>query len=122
MKKKINAKEFNVFEKFFSNWLFMSVLLSIIVCQSFIIGITFDGDTKRMVFILDWIGLIFSTIPLSPKEWAFSVLVGLVGFIWSFILRIIPTPAEKLYKGDVSFMEDNPSALEAGDVQLEVKQ
>ena len=67
---------------------------------------TTDADpeaAERLLPWLDWIGTIFETQPLSWEEHLICMGVGFLGLIWGILLRFIPTPDEKRYKGDVDF-------------------
>jgi len=112
--RKINPREFNIFEKFFSNWLFLIVLLIEFVIQFFLVGINLKDEGEegeRIMPFLDFIGVIFTTVPLTPIQWAFCIAVGFVGFLWGFILKLFPTPPEKIYKGEIGDIHHETSPL-----------
>lgn len=75
--------------------------------QILLVGFTWDGhldgdgNQERIIPYLDWLGVIFATVPLQWDGWLFCFLVGIGGFTWGFLLRFIPVPAEKNYKGDL---------------------
>merc|ERR1712137_280865 len=111
--RKINKGEYNVFAGLHKNIVFLVILLGEVVVQVLLVGITWeghvdedDGTQKRLIPYLDWIGVIFETEPLAWQGWMFCIAVGFVGFIWGLILRFIPTPAEKNYKGEIFTEED----------------
>lgn len=87
--------------------MFLAILIGEFVVQILLVGFTFDGhvdsdgNPERLIPFLDWIGVIFATVPLQWDGWLFCLGVGLVGFVWGFLLRFIPVPAEKNYKGDL---------------------
>jgi hypothetical protein len=95
-----------VFQGFFTNWAFHLVLVAELVIQVFLVGFNYGDelndnlDRARVFPWLEWIGAIFDTCALDIYEWLACIAVGFVGFLWSFVLRVIPTPAEKLYKGE----------------------
>lgn len=104
--RKINPKEYNIFAGLHKNFVFLLILLLEAVVQFFLVGFTIgkendDGSPERILFFLDWIGVIFETAPLNIWAWLFCIGIGFVGFIWGIILRFIPVPAEKNYKGDL---------------------
>ena len=103
-----------MFQKFFSNWLFLGVLVSEFVIQFFLIGLNLQSNSEqpdRVLPFLDWIGTIFTTGPLNPQQWLFCITVGFVGFLWGFVLKLIPTPAEKVYKGQIEDIHSENSPL-----------
>jgi len=111
--RKINKGEFNVFEGFFKNWAFHLVLVVELITQVFLVGFWIeskgtgsDGHPVRIMEFLDWIGLVFDTVPLNWYQWLGCIGVGLVGFIWNFILKAIPTPEEKQYKGTIELNKE----------------
>jgi len=112
--RKINPKEFNIFEKFLSNWLFLVVLVIEVVIQFFLVGLNLKGEEEegeRILPFLDFIGVIFTTVPLNPLQWLFCIAIGFVGFVWGFLLKLIPTPPEKIYKGEIGDIHHETSPL-----------
>ena len=83
------------------------------IVQILLVGVTWDGhvddngNPERAAFFLDWLGVIFDTVPLPWTGWLFCIGVGLVGFLWGLVLRLIPVPAEKVYKGTHSEDDNN---------------
>ena len=75
--RKIND-EINIFKGFFSNYLFLMIVLAIIVLQYIIV--TF-GDIVFMCYTYGG---------LSLTHWMMCAVFGLIGLIWNFVLKFIP--------------------------------
>jgi len=103
--RRVNPGEHNVLSGLHKNWAFLAILIGSTIVQVFLVGFTWDGhvtssgNPERLLPFLDWIGVIFGTVPLPWQAWLFCIAVGLVGFGWGMVLRFIPAPVEKIYKG-----------------------
>ena len=97
------------------NWAFLAILIGSTFIQVMMVGFTWEGrvtssgDPERILPFLDWIGVIFGTVPLPWQAWLFCIAVGLVGFGWGMLLRLLPAPEETLYKGTHSQEEESES-------------
>lgn len=61
-----------------------------------------DSPPERIILRNNIIGeYIFETVPLNWWQWGVCLAIGFIGFIWGILLRFIPTPAEKVLKGQV---------------------
>ena len=91
--------------------MFLAILIGEFIVQVILVGFTWDGhvdddgNQERAIKYLDFLGTIFDTVPLDIYLWLICIGIGFVGFIWGIILRFIPTPTEKTYKGEI-FDED----------------
>jgi len=74
--RKINDEN-NIFENFFSNWIFSAILFVTAFFQ---------------VLIVEFGGHAFHTHPLNAEQWAICVLIGLLSIPLGFVLRQIPVP------------------------------
>lgn len=68
-------EKINVFRGIFSSWIFVGVMVSTVAFQ---------------VIIVEFLGTLASTVPLSWKLWLFSILIGAVSMPVSVILKCIP--------------------------------
>lgn len=74
----------NVFNGILSNWIFMAVMSFTVVFQ---------------VIIIEFLGSLASTIPLSQTHWFVSVLIGFFGMPVAMLVKLIPLSGEsKGYK------------------------
>lgn len=67
--------EWNIFEGFFNNWVFLLV-------WALILGLQFC--------IIQWTSIIFKVRPLGWEQWAICVVVSLTVFIIDAIVKCIP--------------------------------
>jgi len=129
--RKINPGEYNIFAGLHKNIVFLLILFGEALVQFILVGFVWtfnDDDTstidcdnidvndipvvERIIPYTDWIGTIFTTQPLGVYGWLFSIGVGFIGFIWGFLLRFIPVPKEKTYKGMVEDEEEDEEEIE----------
>ncbi|XXG41341.1 hypothetical protein AAC387_Pa01g1822 [Persea americana] len=74
----INSREINkinVFSGLFNNWVFVAVMASTVIFQ---------------VIIVELLGALASTVPLSWQLWLISILIGSISLIIGIILKCIP--------------------------------
>jgi len=80
------------------------------------LNVTFENlhtsEPKRLIKWFSFLGLIFETVPLGWQNWLVCIAIGFIGFLWGFILRMIPVPDEKQYKGDTEDLEDEEKGEE----------
>ncbi|KAL5231453.1 hypothetical protein ABZP36_030229 [Zizania latifolia] len=79
----INSREMeniNVFRGIFKNWIFVGILASTVVFQ---------------VTIVEFLGTLANTVPLSWDLWLLSIILGSISMIISVILKCIPVEFKK---------------------------
>jgi len=76
--RKVNT-ELNIFTGFFTNWIFLGVIIFTCVAQ---------------VLIVEFGGLAAKTTKLDPLLWVYCVAIGFVSLPVGFLLRLIPVPME----------------------------
>ncbi len=73
--RKVGPKDYNVFDRFFSNWYFIGIFLLLVGVQILATEILFK---------------FFKIAPLSNTEWATAVIFGLGVFLVSTLLKLTP--------------------------------
>ncbi|KAG8044404.1 hypothetical protein GUJ93_ZPchr0054g2853 [Zizania palustris] len=79
----INSREMekiNVFQGIFKNWIFVGILASTVVFQ---------------VMMVEFLGNLANTVPLSWDLWLLSIILGSISMIVSVILKCIPVEFKK---------------------------
>eukprot|EP01096_Ripella_sp_DP13-Kostka_P006752 TRINITY_DN243_c1_g1_i4.p1 TRINITY_DN243_c1_g1~~TRINITY_DN243_c1_g1_i4.p1 ORF type:complete len:1139 (+),score=611.29 TRINITY_DN243_c1_g1_i4:107-3418(+) len=104
--RKING-EFNVFAGFFSNYMFLGILVFTAIVQAAIVQID----------ILNWV---FKTEALNIIEWAACILIGAFSILLGFFLRVIPVPSSDTYYGGEE-TEEGESAEEESTTEVDLK-
>eukprot|EP01100_Stratorugosa_tubuloviscum_P004637 TRINITY_DN2167_c0_g1_i7.p1 TRINITY_DN2167_c0_g1~~TRINITY_DN2167_c0_g1_i7.p1 ORF type:complete len:1023 (+),score=555.41 TRINITY_DN2167_c0_g1_i7:262-3330(+) len=74
------GNDLNIFAGFFTNWIFILVLIVTVVVQFLIVE--FGGK---------WA----STVPLNLQQWISCVVIGFVSMPFGFLLKFIPIPNDK---------------------------
>lgn len=87
--RKIGAKEYNIFERFFNNWLFLAII---------------SGQFVAQWFMVELGGSIFRTTPLPFSMILTSVLLGAGSLLVAVILKA--TPQEWLEKIKIELNEE----------------
>ena len=70
-----DIEKINVFRGMFSSWIFTGVMVITVVFQ---------------VIIVEFLGTLASTVPLSWQMWLFCVLIGAVSMPVAVVLKCIP--------------------------------
>ncbi|XP_078442893.1 putative calcium-transporting ATPase 9, plasma membrane-type isoform X2 [Wolffia australiana] len=81
----LEMESINVFRGIFRSWLFVAIVASTIVFQ---------------VIIVQFLGTLANTVPLSWQLWLSSVLIGSVSMIVAVVLKFIPIKREGISVGD----------------------
>lgn len=93
----INSREIekiNIFRGIFSSWIFLGVMVSTVAFQA---------------IIVEFLGTIASTVPLSWQLWLLSILLGAVSMPIAVILKCIPV------ERDANKHHDGYDALPGGE-------
>ncbi|KAJ7976747.1 Calcium-transporting ATPase [Quillaja saponaria] len=86
----LNSREIekiNIFRGMFDSWVFLGVMVSTVAFQ---------------VIIVEFLGTLASTVPLSWQFWLLSVLIGSVSLLVAVILKCIPVERTKHHDGYVA--------------------
>lgn len=78
----INSREMekvNVFTNMFTNTVFLSVMLFTVIFQ---------------IIMVEFLGTIADTVPLSAEHWAISVLLGFCSIFVGILVKLIPVPSK----------------------------
>eukprot|EP00249_Psilotum_nudum_P020710 c27815_g1_i1 orf=255-3401(+) len=81
----INSREIeklNVFKHTLSNSVFIAVILF---------------TTMFQVVIVEFLGKLANTVPLSKEQWLISVLIGFCSLFVAFIVKLIPVPSKPFF-------------------------
>ncbi|KAJ7976644.1 Calcium-transporting ATPase, partial [Quillaja saponaria] len=94
----LNSREIekiNIFRGIFDSWVFLGVMVSTVAFQ---------------VIIVEFLGTLASTVPLSWQFWVLSVLIGSVSMLVAVVLKCIPV------ERDTTKHHDGYEALPSGPV------
>ncbi|KAL2478339.1 Calcium-transporting ATPase 4 [Forsythia ovata] len=75
-----DMEKINVFRGMFSSWIFMIVMVSTVAFQ---------------IVIVELLGTIADTVPLSLKLWGVSILIGAASLLVAVVLKCIPMTTSK---------------------------
>ncbi|KAL5994688.1 putative calcium-transporting ATPase 9, plasma membrane-type [Asimina triloba] len=93
----INSRQMekiNVFRGLFSSTIFLAVICSTVMFQ---------------VIIVEFLGAIVSTVPLSLKLWLLSILIGASSLVVAVFLKCIPVKSSRKLAGDKGGYEPLPN-------------
>lgn len=75
-----DMEKINVFRGIFDSWIFMMIMFCTVAFQ---------------IIIVEFLGTIADTVPLSWKLWLASILIGAASLIVAVVLKFIPVPMEE---------------------------
>ncbi|CAA7388467.1 unnamed protein product [Spirodela intermedia] len=93
----LEMESINVFPGIFRSWMFVAIISSTVVFQ---------------VIIVEFLGTLASTVPLSWQLWLVSVLIGSVSMIAAVILKCIPVERGNRSLGDGNGYQPLPTGPE----------
>lgn len=73
--RKLGAREFNVFESFFNNSLFIIIILLTIVVQ---------------ITLVEYAGLPLRCVPLNWNEHIICLIIGMFSLCWGVVIKFVP--------------------------------
>ena len=91
-----DIEKINVFRGIFGSWIFVGVITSTVVFQ---------------VIIVEFLGTLASTTPLSWKLWLLSVLIGAASLIVAVILKLIPVEHKNKHHDGYNLLPNGPELV-----------
>uniref|UniRef100_A0A3Q7H7K0 Cation-transporting P-type ATPase C-terminal domain-containing protein n=1 Tax=Solanum lycopersicum TaxID=4081 RepID=A0A3Q7H7K0_SOLLC len=91
-----DMEKINVFRGIFGSWIFVGVITSTVVFQ---------------VIIVEFLGTLASTTPLSWKLWLLSVLIGAASLIVAVILKLKPVEHKNKHHDGYNLLPNGPELV-----------